>query len=104
MVKQSADGRAGKTFFQIVQAGTLSYAAGGFNITVPDVSLIESASIFMTPETMLATTKNVGLVLTYSGNVATVKVYHRSQNALWDEVANATNLSGANFILTGKGV
>jgi hypothetical protein len=99
-----ADRRSHRTFFQVVQAGTVSYSAGGFDITVPDVSLIQNASVFMTPETLLATTKNVGLVLTYTGNVATVKVLQRSAAALWTEVANATNLSGANFILTGKGV
>lgn len=104
MVKTSADGRMRKTWFQVVQPGTASYSAGGFNITVPDVSRIESAGIFMTPETLIATTKNVGLILTYTGNVATVKVCQRSAAALWIEVANATNLSGANFILTGKGV
>lgn len=104
MVKTSVDGRIRKTWFQKVQTGTASYAAGGFTITVPDVSRIESASIFMTPETLVATTKNVGLILSYAGNVATVKVCQRSAGALWNEVGDGTNLSGANFILTGKGV
>ena len=90
-------------WFQKVQTGTASYTAGGFKVTVPEVESIESASIFMTPETLLATTKSVGLILTYQANTATVKVYQRSQTALWAEVPDTTNLSGANFILTGKG-
>lgn len=104
MVKTSVDGRIRKTWFQVVQTGTSSYSAGGFTITVPDVSLIKSAAIFMTPETLIATTKNVGLILTYTGNVATVKVCQRSAAQPWVEVANGTNLSGASFILSGKGV
>ena len=91
-------------WFQVIQAGTASYAAGGFKITVPDVESIEQAAIFMTPETLVATTKSVGLVLTYQANTATVKVCQRSNLALWAEVNPATDLSGANFILTGKGI
>ena len=104
MVKTSADGRIRNAWFQITQPGTASYVAGGFKITVPGVSLIKNASVFMTPETLLATTKNVGLVLTTTGAVATVKVLQRSDAALWTEVIDGINLSGANFILTGKGV
>ena len=106
MVKTSADGRSRKTWFQVVQAGTASYAAGGFTIAVPDVSKIVSAAIFMTPETLIAnaTTSIVGLILSYTGKVATVKVCEidHTTNA-WGEVANTTNLSGANFILSGEG-
>jgi len=91
-------------WFQIVQPGTASYAAGGFKITVPEVERIESAAIFMTPETLVATTKSVGLILAYQANTATVKVCQRSSLALWDEVVAGTNLSGASFILTGKGI
>jgi len=91
-------------WFQIVQPGTASYAAGGFKITVPEVERIEQAAIFMTPETLIATTKSVGLVLTYQANTATVKVCQRSETALWAEVPAGTNLSGASFILTGKGL
>lgn len=103
-MKTSVDGRQQNVPFQVVQPGTASYSAGGFNITVPTVSLIKSASVFMTPETLLATTKNVGMVVSVSGAVATVKVLQRSAASLWTEVSNGTNLSGANFILTGKGV
>ncbi len=94
-------------WFQIVQAGTASYAAGGFKITVPDVEKIENASLFMTPQTLLATTLMAGLVLTYQANTALVKVYkiHSSSAPLsWTEVSNGTNLSGADFILTGQGI
>lgn len=94
-------------WFQIVQAGTASYAAGGFKITVPDFEKIVSARVFMTPQTLLATTLMAGLVLSYQANTAIVKVYkiHSSSAPLtWTEVANATNLSGADFILTGKGI
>ena len=91
-------------WFQVVQSGTASYGAGGFKITVPDFEKIESAAIFMTPETLIATTKSVGLILTYQANTATVKVCQRSVTALWDEVVAGTNLSGASFILTGKAI
>jgi len=94
-------------WFQVVQAGTASYAAGGFKITVPEVERIEQASVFMTPQTLLATTLQAGLQLTYQANTATVKVYklHSLSDPLaWAEVANTTNLSGASFILTGKGI
>ena len=92
-------------WFQVVQAGTVSYTAGGFTIAVPDVEKIESASIFMTPETLLSSTKNLTCQLSYSGNVATVKLYQRSAASVWTELAtvDAVNLGGANFILTGKG-
>lgn len=103
-MKTSVDGRQQNVPFQVVQAGTASYSAGGFNITVPTVGLIKNASVFMTPSTLIATTKNVGLSVSISGAVATVKVLQRGQNALWNEVANGTNLSGADFILTGRGV
>lgn len=101
-MKTSVDGRVQSAPFQVVVPGTASYSAGGFNITVPAITAIKSASVFMTPETLIATTKNVGLVVTTSGAVATVKVLQRSQNALWNEVDDGTNLSGANFILTGR--
>ncbi len=91
-------------WFQIVQAGTASYAAGGFKITVPDFEKIESANVFMTPETLIATTKNVGLVLSYQANTAIVKVCQRSVTSVWNEVVDGTNLAGANFILTGKAI
>ena len=95
-------------WFQIVQPGTASYAAGGFKVTVPDVEAIDQARLFMTPETLLATTMLVGLVLTYQANTATVKVYRSDAgpnpaSSPWAEVADTTNLSGASFILTGKG-
>lgn len=91
-------------WFQIVQAGTASYAAGGFKIAVPDYEKIVSAEVFMTPETLLATTKNVGLVLSYQANTAIVKVCQRSETSVWNEVVDGSNLSGANFILTGKAI
>lgn len=91
-------------WFQKVQAGTASYSAGGFKITVPEYEKIESATIFMTPQTLVATTKNVGLVLTHQANTAIVKVLQRSSLSLWNEVPNGTNLGGANFILTGKAI
>ena len=94
-------------WFQVVQAGTASYGAGGFKITVPDFEKIESAAIFMTPQTLLATTMLAALQLAYQANTATVKVYklHSSSDPLaWAEVADTTNLSGANFILTGKAI
>ena len=103
MAKTSVDGRIRANWFQVVQPGTASYAAGGFTITVPGIGKIQSAAIFMTPETLVATTKNVGLILSYAANIATIKVCQRSHDALWNEVADGTNLSGANFILTGKG-
>ena len=90
-------------WFQVVQPGTASYAAGGFKITVPDYERIEKAAVFMTPQTLLATTLLVGLELSYQANTATVKVYKMDTTSLaWLEVPNATNLSGASFILTGK--
>ena len=91
-------------WFQVVQPGTASYAAGGFKITVPDYEKIESAEVFMTPETLVATTKSVGLSLAYQANTATVKVYQRSETAVWNEVVVGTNLSGADFVLTGKSI
>jgi len=91
-------------WFQVVQPGTASYTAGGFKIPVRDYEKIVSAAIFMTPETLVATTKNVGLILTYVANTAMVKVCQRGDVALWNEVVNGTDLSGANFILTGKAI
>ena len=92
-------------WFQIVQPGTASYATGGFKITVPDVEKIEKASLFMTPQTLLATTMQAGLQLTYQANTAIVKVYRMNTTSdPWTEVGALTNLSGANFILTGKGI
>lgn len=91
-------------WFQVVQPGTASYTAGGFKITVADYEKIDSAAIFMTPETLVATTKSVGLILTYQSNTAMVKVCQRSNVSPWNEVPDGTNLSGSNFILTGKGI
>jgi len=92
-------------WFQVVQPGTASYAAGGFKITVPDVERIEQAQLFMTPQTLLATTMIAGLLLTYQANTAIVKVYRMNATTdPWTEVTDTTNLSGANFILTGKGI
>lgn len=92
-------------WFQIVQPGTASYAAGGFKITVSDVERIEQAAIFMTPQTLLATTMLVGLELSYQANTAIVKVYSMNTTSEpWTEIAATTNLSGADFILTGKGI
>ena len=90
-------------WFQIVQPGTASYAAGGFTIAAPEFEAIESATVFMTPETLLTgSSRVVTCELSYTGNVATVKVFQRSGTALWTELTNE-NLGGANFILTGKG-
>ena len=95
-------------WFQVVQPGTASYAAGGFKITVPEVERIEQAAVFMTPQTLLATTMQAGLQLSYQANTATVKVFRRpdtlSETLAWAEVPDTTNLSGASFILTGKGI
>jgi len=92
-------------WFQIVQPGTASYAAGGFKITVPEVERIEQAAIFMTPQTLLATTMLAGLQLAYQANTATVKVFRMDTTSnAWAEIPDTTNLSGASFILTGKGI
>jgi len=92
-------------WFQIVQPGTASYAAGGFKIPVRDYEKIESAKVFMTPQTLLATTMLVGLQLSYQANTATVKVFQMNTTTdPWTEVPNTTNLSGANFVLTGKAI
>ena len=59
----------------------------------------------MTPETLIATTKNVGLILSYQANTATVKVFRMDTTSnAWAEIPDTTNLSGASFILTGKGL
>lgn len=91
-------------WFQVIQPGTASYSAGGFKITVRDYESIQSAAVFMTPETLVATTKSVGLILTYQANTATVKVCQRSSVSPWNEVVEGSNLSGASFILTGKAI
>ena len=92
-------------WFQVVQPGTASYAAGGFKITVPDYERIEKAAVFMTPQTLLATTMLAGLQLNYQANTATVKVFKMDTTSnAWAEVPDTTNLSGASFILTGKAI
>lgn len=91
-------------WFQKVQAGTPSYAAGGFNIVVGEVERIRSASIQMNPETKLGTTVQASLSLTLRGNTAVISVFRRSALAEpWTELPVTFDLNAANFILTGVG-
>ena len=89
-------------WFQKVQAGTPSYAAGGFNMVVGDYERIISASLDMNPTTKLGTTAIAGFQVDIKGNTAVVSVYRRGALAEpWTELPAAFDLAAANFILTG---
>jgi len=91
-------------WFQKVQAGTPSYAVGGFPIVVGEMHKIRSAMVQMQPETKLGTTVHAGFNITLRGNTAFVTVYRRNALAeAWTELPAAEDLNAANFILTGIG-
>lgn len=93
--------------FQKITDGPSSYSTGGFDIRAGEYEKISRAEIMVEPETLLGTGKICGLELSYSKNVATVKVQEISSDSVattWSEVSADTDLSGAKFILTGAAV
>ena len=93
--------------FQKITDGPSSYPTGGFSISAGEYEKIAAAEVMVEPETLLGTGKIVGLELSYSGVVATVKVHGIDSDSVpttWSEVAANTDLSGAKFILTGNAI
>ena len=90
-------------WIQKVQAGTPSYAAGGFPVVIPEAERIISASVQMNPETKLATTAQAGFRTTLRGNTVMVQVFRRSQaGEPWTELPAAFDLAAADFIVTAN--
>ena len=93
--------------FQKITDGPSSYSTGGFTLRAGEYEKIENAEVMVEPETLLGTTKIVGLDLSYTGNLATIKVHSLTSDSVattWSEVAANTDLSGAKFILTGDAI
>lgn len=89
-------------FFQRVQAGTPSYAAGGFNVVVAEAERLVSAMVQMNPETKLASTAQSAIRVTLRGNTAVVQLFRSAGGAeAWAELPAAFDLAAADFIVTG---
>lgn len=97
-------------FVKVVD-GPSSYSTGGFTQRIGEFEKVSGVSGMIDPETALGTGTLAGLDLSIGDapdhNLVTIKVHEIDSDTkatTWAEVAADTDLSGADFILTGDGL
>jgi len=92
-----------------VVSGPSSYPSGGFEISAGEYEKLLGANVEMHPDTLLSSSAVPGFKVSLASKkaAATVAVYQiesGSVSTTWSEVAAGTDLSPANFVLSGTAV